>query len=194
MHARGAVGCYADGRPGGPWRRTGRTHARAGRRGLLRGWWSGGAWRRSGRTHARAGRRGLLRGWWSGPRLPKHRRRLRGPREVCAGPRVPVQITVAAQTPSARGRPRPPRVDVVRARLGGRWPSPAQQRADERRHRREHRRAEEQEGHVDAEARRVGIHAPLDRQDPAASHLVTISAAPPASKLTHRRRRHHRAR
>ena len=31
---------------------------------------------------------------------------LRGPREVCADKTRPIQITVAAPTPSARGRPR----------------------------------------------------------------------------------------
>jgi hypothetical protein len=61
-----------------------------------------------------------------------------------------------------------------RARLEpalGRWLvlAPAQDRADHGRRESERGCTDEQERHIDAEARRVGVHSPLDREDAAAA-------------------------
>ena len=94
-------------------------------------------------------------------------------------PRARRSATRTAPTQLARGADRTchsaGRDRLVRA--------PAQQRADHRRHDRERGRADEQERHVDAEARRVGVHAPLDREDPTAARHAATLAQPLACRV-----------
>jgi hypothetical protein len=64
----------------------------------------------SRRTRTRSARRGLLRGWASWPRPPNHHPSCANPARYVRDKIRPIAITVAAPNPSARGRPRRPRV------------------------------------------------------------------------------------